>query len=63
VPEDEYFPIEDYDELTAAEILSVLSLLDLEELEQVRDHEQEGAARTTVLRRIDQRIDSLERKG
>jgi hypothetical protein len=55
-PEDEdegIFPIADYDELKAAEVVSLLPELDDEELEQVRDREAGGASRATVLNRID----------
>src|SRR5207302_8043679 len=48
------FPIADYDDLKAAEVDSLLPELDDDELEQVRDREERGAARATVLNRIDQ---------
>jgi len=48
------FPIADYDELKAAEVVSLLPELDDDELEEVRDREERGAARATVLNRIDQ---------
>jgi len=54
VGEEEIFPIADYDELKAAEVVSLLPELDDDELEQVRDREERGAARATVLSRIDQ---------
>jgi len=47
------FPIADYDDLKAAEVVSLLPELDDDELEQVRDREERGAARATVLNRID----------
>ncbi len=50
----EIFPIADYDELKANEVVSLLPELDDDELEQVREREERGAARTTVLNRIDQ---------
>jgi hypothetical protein len=56
-PEEEeegFFPIADYDELKAAEVVSLLPELDDEELEEVREHEARGAGRATVLNRIDQ---------
>ena len=63
-PRDEdFFPIEDYDWLTAAQIFSVLPLLDAAELEEVRAREEDGAARATVLRRIDQRLSALKRRA
>ena len=48
------FPIEDYDELLVSEILPLLAELDVEELEVVREREQSGKARATLLRRIEQ---------
>jgi hypothetical protein len=48
------FPIADYDELKAAEVVSLLPELDDEELDEVREHEARGASRATVLNRIDQ---------
>jgi len=50
--DDDMFPIADYDDLRVAEILPLLRQLDPEELEVVRSREQAGAARTTVLKRI-----------
>src|SRR5205807_1152331 len=47
------FPIADYDDLKAAEVVSLLPELDDDELEQVRDREERGAARATVLNRVD----------
>jgi hypothetical protein len=47
------FPIADYDDLKAAEVVSLLPELDDDELEQVRDREERGASRATVLNRID----------
>ncbi|HEV3353063.1 MAG TPA: hypothetical protein VG076_09070 [Acidimicrobiales bacterium] len=54
VVEEEIFPIADYDDLKAAEVVSLLPELDDDELEEVRDREERGAARATVLNRIDQ---------
>jgi hypothetical protein len=51
---DDDFPIEDYDELLVSEILPLLAELDVDELEVVRDREQGGKARATLLRRIEQ---------
>jgi hypothetical protein len=48
------FPIEDYDELLVSEILPLLAELDADELETVRVREQNGKARATLLRRIEQ---------
>jgi hypothetical protein len=54
VSDEAIFPIADYDELKAAEIVSLLPELDDDELEEVRDREERGASRATVLNRIDQ---------
>jgi hypothetical protein len=54
VGEEGIFPIADYDDLKAAEVVSLLPELDDDELDQVRDREERGAARATVLNRIDQ---------
>jgi hypothetical protein len=51
--DEDIFPIADYDDLKAAEVVSLLPELDDDELEQVRDREERGAARATVLNRID----------
>src|SRR5207248_5383710 len=48
------FPIADYDELKAAEVVSLLPELDDDELDQVRDREARGGNRATVIKRIDQ---------
>jgi hypothetical protein len=50
------FPIEDYDDLRVAEILPLLSQLDPDELQEVRDREVAGKARGTILDRIDDRL-------
>ncbi|MBV8983743.1 MAG: hypothetical protein JO248_04810 [Acidimicrobiia bacterium] len=52
--EEGIFPIADYDDLKAAEVVSLLPELDDDELEQVRDREERTAGRATVLNRIDQ---------
>lgn len=54
------FPIDDYDDLKVAAILPLLADLDLDELDLVREREEETKNRTTVLARIDQLIDQLE---
>jgi hypothetical protein len=51
------FPIEDYDELLVSEILPLLPELDADELHEVREREEGGKARATLLRRIDQLAD------
>lgn len=54
LPEDDgYFPIEDYDDLRASEILPLLPELDDDELEMVQERESSGAARSSILRRIE----------
>ena len=50
------FPIEDYDDLRVNEILPLLTQLDPDELEEVRDREMAGKKRTTVLARIEDRL-------
>ena len=46
-------PIADYDFLGVSEILPLLGELDADELEQVRDYEESGRGRATVVVRID----------
>jgi hypothetical protein len=53
VGDDEGFPIADYDELRATDLLRRLGALDRNELEAVRDRETEGKNRFTILSRID----------
>jgi hypothetical protein len=53
-------PIADYDDLKVNEILPLLDDLDLDELEAVAQHEESNKNRTTVLNRIDDRMDELE---
>lgn len=52
------FPIANYDALRVAEILPLLRQLDPHELEVVRNREQAGAARTTILKRINAMVRS-----
>jgi hypothetical protein len=52
--EGEVFPIADYDDLKVGEVVSLLPELDDDELEEVRDREERGANRATVVNRIDQ---------
>jgi polyhydroxyalkanoate synthesis regulator phasin len=54
--EDE-FPIADYDDLTAAQIVSHLGALEAVHLRRVRDYERRNANRKTVLAAIDQKLD------
>ncbi|HEX6024918.1 MAG TPA: hypothetical protein VFZ00_23205 [Solirubrobacter sp.] len=50
-------PIADYDELTAAQIVSQLGALDSSELRRVRDYERRNANRKTVLAAIEAKLD------
>jgi hypothetical protein len=49
----EWFPIEDYDSLSIAQIRPLLPQLEEDELEMVRNHEANGPARSAVLGEID----------
>ena len=51
--DDDYFPIEDYDDLRASEILPLLPELDDDELDMVRERERTGSSRASILHRID----------
>jgi polyhydroxyalkanoate synthesis regulator phasin len=50
------FPIEDYDDLTAAQIVSRLGELATDELRRVRDYERRNANRKTVLAALDTKL-------
>ena len=54
------FPIEDYDRLSAVQVMKVLRLLDSEEMQTVREYEAAHDARPDVLDRIDK---LLARRG
>ena len=54
------FPIEGYDNLRASQILERLGDLDLDELDMVREREEQGKNRATIIRRVDTLIDELE---
>lgn len=54
------FPIDDYDSLKVNEIVPRLNGLDLDQLDMVREREEQGKKRATVLGRIDDRMDALE---
>ncbi|HET6551668.1 MAG TPA: hypothetical protein VFG79_24585 [Solirubrobacter sp.] len=54
---DDVFPIDDYDDLTAAQVVGRLGDLDAAELRRVRDYERRNANRKTVLAAIDQKLD------
>jgi len=51
------FPIPDYDDLKALEVLGRLSDLNVVELQIVRQHEEDGSRRAMVLNRIDRLIE------
>jgi len=55
--EDDYFPIEDYDDLRASEIIPLLPELDDDELDMVRERERTGSGRSSILHRIDALLD------
>ena len=50
------FPIEDYDQMNVDEILGRLDGLSVEELQMVRDYEERGERRKTLLERMDSKI-------
>jgi hypothetical protein len=50
------FPIEGYDEMNVDEILGRLDGLSVEELQMVRDYEERGERRKTLLERMDSKI-------
>ncbi|HVF73681.1 MAG TPA: hypothetical protein VM938_01425 [Acidimicrobiales bacterium] len=54
------FPIEDYDKLKVGEIIPLLPELDLDELDAVREREESGKNRATIIKRVDELIDELE---
>ncbi|HUP69104.1 MAG TPA: hypothetical protein VM142_04735 [Acidimicrobiales bacterium] len=56
----EDFPLEGYDTLRVSQILPALDDLDLDDLDIVREREEQGKNRTTVLRRIDVLMDERE---
>jgi hypothetical protein len=50
------FPIEGYDQMNVDEILGRLEGLSVEELQMVRDYEERGEGRKTLLERMDSKI-------
>ena len=50
------FPIAEYDELTAAQIVSQLGALETADLRRVRDYERRNANRKTVLNAVDAKL-------
>ena len=57
------FPIPDFDELRAPELLRRLDELDAAQLEQVREREAAGKDRVSILSRIDARLETLREPG
>ena len=53
---DDEFPIADYDELTAAQIVSHLGELEAAQMRRVRDYERRNANRKTVLAALDAKL-------
>jgi polyhydroxyalkanoate synthesis regulator phasin len=49
-------PIDDYDDLTAAEVVARVKGLDADEVRRVRDYERRNANRKTVLSALEQRL-------
>ena len=60
VDDDTDFPIEGYNNLRASQILAHLEELSLDELDMVREREEQGKNRATIIKRVDIRIDELE---
>jgi hypothetical protein len=54
--DEDLFPIEGYDDLTAAKIVEQLGALEAGALRRVRDYERRNANRKTVLSAVDQRL-------
>jgi hypothetical protein len=54
------FPIDDYESLRVNEIVPLLGELDLDELDLVREREEQGKNRANLIRRIDERTAELE---
>jgi polyhydroxyalkanoate synthesis regulator phasin len=50
------FPIDEYDELTAAQIVAALAALTPDDLRRVRDYERRNANRKTVLSALDAKL-------
>ncbi|MGH9178104.1 MAG: hypothetical protein ACRD0N_06075, partial [Acidimicrobiales bacterium] len=57
---DDGFPIAGYDTLRASQIIAQLDDLSLDELDMVREREEQGKNRATVVRQVDVRIEALE---
>jgi polyhydroxyalkanoate synthesis regulator phasin len=54
--EPDAFPIDGYDDLTAAQLIERVKGLEPDELRRVRDYERRNANRKTVLSALDQRL-------
>jgi hypothetical protein len=54
---DDGFPITNYDELSTVQIVSLLPHLDTDQITAVRDREEAGKGRVSILRRIDTVLD------
>ena len=54
--DEDLFPIADYDDLSVAQIVPLLSQLEKDELDDVRAREASGAARKTLLAEIDRQL-------
>jgi hypothetical protein len=54
---DDGFPIDEYDELTAAQVVSQLNDLDMPALRRVQDYERRNANRKTVLAAVEAKLD------
>ncbi len=55
-PEPGAFPLEGYDDLTAAEVVERIKGLDADQLRRVREYERRNANRKTVLSALEQRL-------
>jgi hypothetical protein len=53
---DDAFPIDEYDDLTAAQVVAQLGDLDTAELRRVRDYERRNANRKTVLAAVEAKL-------
>jgi polyhydroxyalkanoate synthesis regulator phasin len=52
------FPIDNYDDMTAAQVIDRLGDLTPAELRKVRDHERRNANRKSVLNAVDRKLDA-----
>src|SRR3954454_3643339 len=56
VTREDEFPITDYDDLTAAQVVTRLTDLEAPQLRRVRDYERRNANRKTVLSAVEQKL-------